>query len=147
MKTLLDPACHRQILVRLWCLGRDAPARWGSLTAPRMVVHLADQLRMTLGDVVVPPRRNVLHWPVIKPLVIYWLPWPRGRIKGSPQLFQSPPADWDADRSMLESLLARFLADARSVWPGHPYFGSMTRESWARFTWRHFDHHFTQFGV
>jgi hypothetical protein len=147
VKTLLDPACHRQILVRLRRLRRDAPARWGSLTAPRMVVHLADQLRMTLGEVVVPPRRNVLHWPVIKPLVIYWLPWPRGRIQGSPQLFQSPPTDWEADRAGLESLLARFLADTRSAWPGHPYFGTMTRESWARFTWRHFDHHLTQFGV
>ena len=148
MRTLLDPQDLDRLVTRIRRLTPDASARWGRLTAPRMVVHLADQLRQALGEIQVRPRRTVLHWPVIRPLVMYRLPWHRGRIKGSPEIFQTPPSIWSADIATLEGLLARFVNEAsRGHWPDHPLFGPMTRDDWGRFSYRHFDHHLRQFGV
>ena len=147
MSTLLDQHDLDRLITRIRRLNPDAPARWGRLTAPRMVTHLADQLRQALGDIQVQTRRTPLRWPVIRSLVMYWMPWPKGRIKGSPEIFQTPPGVWNADITTLEGLLNRLVEDRRERWPDHPYFGAMTREDWGRFSYRHFDHHLRQFGV
>jgi hypothetical protein len=61
MKSLLDPGCHAAVVARLRSLSPEAPARWGRFTAPRMLVHLSDQVRSTLGDVEVAPIPGVLR--------------------------------------------------------------------------------------
>jgi len=148
MKSLLDPACRDRLLARFRRLSPDAPPRWGRLTAPQMLAHVADQMRYTLGEYRVTLRRGVLRWPPAKQALMYWLPWPKGRIKGSPEMFLTPPTTWSGDLVTFESLLDRFVArTAATGWPEHPFFGSMTRESWGRFSHRHFDHHLRQFGV
>ncbi len=101
MKTVLDPACYARLLTRFRGLSPDAPARWGRMNAPRMLAHLCDQMRHTLGDTPVVPHRTVLHWPVVKQVVMYWLPWPKARIKGLPEAFLTPPTTWHADLAML----------------------------------------------
>lgn len=148
MKTLLDPVCYERVLTRFRGLSPEAPARWGQLTAPRMLAHLSDQMRHALGDAPVPPSPGVLRWPLVKQAVMYWLPWPKGRIRGSPEMFLTAPTTWSADLATFESLLGRFVGETTQVeWPDHPFFGSMTRQSWGRFCHRHFDHHLCQFGA
>lgn len=146
--TLLDPACYQQIRSRLGNLRPDSQPGWGQLTAPRMLVHLGDQIRMTLGDIDVPATPGPMRWPVIKYVVMYWAPWPKGKIQGPREVFVTQPGDWDTDLDTLEALLDRFRAETtRTEWPGHPFFGAMSRKSWGRFSHRHFDHHLRQFGV
>ena len=113
-----------------------------------MIVHLVDQMRMTLGDLQVPPRYGPLRWPIVKPAMMFWIPWPKGRIKAPPEMFTTQPANWNTDLASLESLVARFVGEsARVDWPDHAYFGRMDRLLWGRFCHRHFDHHLRQFGV
>jgi hypothetical protein len=50
MRTLFDDACRTDVLARLKQIRPAAQPPWGQLTAPRMVAHLADQMRMTLGN-------------------------------------------------------------------------------------------------
>lgn len=148
MKTLLDPACRTLLLTRLRGIPAGTPARWGVLTAPRMLAHLGDSLRQMLGELCVAPRDGILRRPIVKPLVMYWLPWPKGRIKSSPELFRTPPGSWEADLAEFSSLLERFAGDTGGTsWPEHPAFGPMTHASWGRFAYRHFDHHLRQFGA
>jgi hypothetical protein len=147
MKTLLDPACLTDVRARLRSLSPETPAGWGRLTAPRMLVHLSDQVRCTLGDVQVAPIPGVLRWPLVKQAVMYWLPWPKEKIKAPPEMFLTPPAEWSDDRATFEMLLDRFVHDTRAVWPDHPFFGPMTHISWGRFCHRHIDYHLRQFGA
>ena len=148
MKTLLDPACFQQLLSRFHGLRPEAQAHWGRMTAPQMLAHLNDQMRYTLGEYRVTLHRGVLRWPPVKQAVMYWLPWPKGRIKGSPEMFLTPPCTWSADLATFESLLGRFVGQsAATSWPEHPFFGRMTQHSWGRFCHRHFDHHLCQFGA
>jgi uncharacterized protein DUF1569 len=148
MKTLLDPAWYERVLSRVRALRPETPARWGRMTAPQMLAHLCDQMRYTLGEYRVTLHRGPLRWPPVKHAIMFWLPWPKGRIKGSPEMFLTPPVTWSADLVTFQSLLDRFVAkSSATVWPEHPFFGTMTRESWARFSYRHFDHHLRQFGA
>ncbi len=147
MKTLLDPVCHERLLARLRLLTPDTPAQWGGLTAPRLIAHLSDAMRNTLGELEVAPLVSPLRWPVLRSLAMFWLPWPKARIKGPPEMFTTLPTTWAADLSTLEGLLARFVGDARASWPEHAYFGPMRKATWGRFIHRHFDHHLRQFGV
>ena len=57
---------------------------------------------------------------------------------------QPPLSETDKNLVILDRFVA---ADDREAWPDHAIFGSMSRQSWGRFSHRHFDHHLRQFGV
>src|SRR5262245_13699498 len=109
MRTLFDDACRTDVLDRAKHIRPDARPLWGRLTAPLMVVHLADQMRMTLGDtpwIRMPPA--YLRWPGMKQAALYWLPWPEGGIQGPPEALVTTPTEWDADIATVEALVGRF---------------------------------------
>jgi hypothetical protein len=148
MRTLLRPADHAALLARLRLLRPDAMPRWGRLDAPRMVTHLTDQLQHSASDTKLRPRRSPFRYPVIKQLAMYWLPWPKGKIRAPAAAFVTQPGEWEEDLATLEALMGRFAQlPAERDWPAHPFFGTMTKSSWARVSYRHFDHHLRQFGV
>jgi Protein of unknown function (DUF1569) len=149
MRTLFDDACRTDVLARLRHVRPDTRPSWGRMTAPQMVVHLADQMRMTLGNARwtrMPPAH--LRWPGMKQAALYWLPWPKGAIQGPPEVFVTTPTDWDADIATVEALVARFAARGPGgAWPEHSHFGRLNGRQWGVFCYRHFDHHLTQFGA
>ena len=133
---------------RIGALRPDAPRRWGRMTAPQMVCHLSDQLRIALGQLSTRPIPGPLRYTPVKRLVIDVLPWPRGRIQGPPEAFTSSPEQWEADVATLVALLDTFgTRVGQQEWAPHPNIGRMSGPLWSRLTCRHFDHHLTQFGV
>ncbi len=147
-RTILDPDCREKLLHRFRHLRPEAPPRWGRMSASQMLVHLTDQMRHTLGDVSVAPRRGPMRWPIVKQAVLYWLPWPRGRVNGPPEAFVTHPTTWEADLMAFEKLIGRFVGQhERTQWPAHALFGAMSRRAWGIFCHRHFDHHLRQFGA
>jgi len=148
MRTILDEGDRAGLLRRFRSLRPDTPPRWGRMSASQMLTHLSDQLRHALGDASAAAQPGPLWWPGIKQIVMYWLPWPRGRVNGPPEAFLTQPTEWAGDLATFEALLARFVAQReRTEWPGHALFGPMTRTSWGRFSHRHFDYHLKQFGA
>jgi len=145
---MFDKASQAQLIDRIHRLRPDASRRWGRMTAPQMIAHLNDQMRHTLGDASAAGRPGPLRNPLIRYLVIYCLPWPRGRIKGPPEAFVSKPTMWEADVATLIELVNRFVARGPAgEWPDHALFGRMTGKRWGVFCHKHFNHHLTQFGV
>jgi hypothetical protein len=145
---MFDGAVREQLLGRLRRLTPDSGARWGRMTAPQMIAHLSDQMRHTLGDRPTQPKQGPLRWPIVRSLTIYWLPWPKGRVQGPPEAFTSQPTTWPADVAGLERLVERFaLGNPGDTWPEHALLGRMSGKDWGVFCYRHFDHHFRQFGV
>jgi hypothetical protein len=145
MATLLDSADRASILQRLRRLHPSAQRRWGTLTAPNMVCHLADQLRVALGDVPAKrvdtlPRRTLLKW-----LVVYSpLRPPPGKIETAPEMLIAGPTTWSQDVDAVERLVARMAAAPTTAI--HPFFGPLTHGGWGRISWKHLDHHLRQFG-
>ena len=147
MKNILNSKHRAEILGRLRGLDAERPALWGKLTAPRMLVHLCDQMLMTLGEHQCAPIPGPGRYPVLRELFLYILPWPKGKIQGRPEVFLMAPTEWDRDLATLNGLVERFVNEgSRDKWPDHPHFGRMSRRAWGVFCHRHFDHHIRQFG-
>jgi hypothetical protein len=145
---MFHKATKAELIERINHLRPNAARRWGRMTAPQMIAHLSDQMRQTLGDAVAAGRPGPLRNPLVRYLAIYWLPWPKGQIKGPPEAFVTKPTTWDADVATLIDLVNRFLERGPSgEWPDHALFGHMTGKSWGVFCHKHFNHHLTQFGV
>ena len=145
--TLFHAASRQEIQQRLAKLAPDRVPLWGKLTAPRMVVHLADAMKMAFGELAVAPKRAPLRLPVIKQLAIYVLPWPHGATT-APELIARAPAAWNGEIVTLSALVERFSTKSpRDAWPAHPMFGAMSGRAWGVLAYRHCDHHFRQFGI
>jgi hypothetical protein len=113
-----------------------------------MLVHLCDQMRMPFNDTPSGPIPGLPHYPILKQLVLYLLPWPKGTIQGPPEAFRTQPGMWADDLATLRQSVNEFVnAPTTRQWADHPNFGRLSRQEWGFFCYRHFDHHFRQFGV
>src|SRR5919202_5668917 len=94
MKTIWKASTRDELRARLGRLTPGSMPRWGRMTAPQMVAHLADSARMALGDLPVAPKRVPLRYPPLKQLCIYCLPIPKG-VPTAPELIHRSPGDWE----------------------------------------------------
>jgi len=146
MPTLRDPDARAALLARLRRLQPSSQPRWGKLSAARMLCHLADSLRVALGDVSAKRVDNLASRTLAKWVVVYSpVKPPPGKIGTSPEMLASTPQGWSEDLATLEALLARAGTSPSSA--RHPFFGPLPPDGWGRLGWKHIDHHLRQFGV
>jgi hypothetical protein len=143
-----EEARQREIRERVARLSRESRGAWGRMSAPQMVCHLADSLKMALGDLPVTPKKVPIRFPPLKQLIVYVAPFPKG-VPTAPELIARPPAAWQADVAELQALVDRFVARGRQAapWPDHPAFGKLSQRAWGVLVYRHMDHHLRQFGA
>lgn len=146
LPTLLSDEDRNLIFQRLRRVRPDAEPAWGTLTAPRMLCHVADQMRVGLGELPARPVHNLLTRTLVKFLVVNTgIRPPRGKIKTAPEMLSSAPATWDADLSACVELVERVGSGAASA--VHPTFGPLSPAEWGRLSWKHLNHHLVQFGA
>jgi hypothetical protein len=148
MKTVFDQRLHADLLARLDRISDDMQPRWGRMTAPQMLDHLVESMKLVTGELQAPPENLPIRHAPLRQLIVYWLPWP----KGSPTAqVLMPRADCPPmQRSKTE--VARLLRDiagrvSQKEWPEHPAFGPIGRRGWGVLTLRHILHHLKQFGA
>lgn len=148
MISIFEPSAREELVRRLATLSPDAPARWGKFNATRMLAHVNDGLRMATGELPVKSKKTFLRNPVIRYLVIYVLPFPKGAPTAPELLARADRAEFNAERAAFTELLAGVGSQGgRLAWPDHPAFGPMTRKDWGALGYKHIHHHFTQFGI
>lgn len=148
MPSMWDSGVADKLLARLDRLSPDTPARWGRFTCPDMVAHLNESMRMALGEVTPAVKKVPVRYFPLKQIVIYLLPIPKGVPTAPELLVRSGRAVWAEELKRFRELLPRLVARSGSTsWPSHPIFGSMSRGAWGALGYKHFSHHFTQFGV
>lgn len=146
MPTLKDAQTRTEMVQRLRRVQPDTQPLWGTLTAPRMLCHIADQMRVGLGQIPSRDRGTLFLHTLVKWVVLY-TPFqpPPGKVRTSREMLTSVPASWTGDMAACEMLIDEVGAGrARAV---HPAFGPMNGSEWALIAWKHLDHHFRQFGV
>ncbi len=147
MKTIWNDGDYRELRGRVSNLRPDAPAKWGKFTAPQMVCHLADALRMASGELPVASKNLPIRFTPIKQLIIYWLPFPKGA-PTAPQLLSRKPAEWAAEvQDLQRELDAIVTRGSAGPWLPHPAFGDLSAKAWGVLIYRHTDHHLKQFGA
>jgi hypothetical protein len=147
-KSLHSADSRAEVLRRLAALSPQSKPAWGKMNVGRMLCHLGDSMRMSLGDLETRSKgkRAFHHFP-LKQLAIYVLPWPKGAPTAQ-ELLSTQPSDFEADAARLRTLVDRFgEAKGRPEWPEHPLFGPLSEAEWGHLSYRHIDHHFGQFGV
>jgi hypothetical protein len=146
-KSLSNSRARQELLDRLDRLTPDATPLWGMMTAPQMLAHLADWMLMAKGELKAAAKNRPLRYPLLKQLVIYWLPFPRG-VPTAPELIRRKPLEWAIEHAAVRKHVQSFeKPDAKAMCPEHPVFGKMTPRAWGVLGYRHMDHHFRQFGI
>jgi hypothetical protein len=148
MKTFSNAGDIASIIDRLNGLTPASERLWGTMSAPRMIAHLTDQMTHTLGIVEAKQQSGWRRNAVIRNLAIYVVPWPKGRIRGPADAFITEPGEWQRDLEKLIGYVEQFGSQEPTIaWPPHAVLGPMSRKDWGAFCWKHFDHHLRQFGV
>jgi hypothetical protein len=147
MPTVWNPADRDALLLRIDKLTPQSKPVWGQFTVAKMLRHCADGIRMATGELAVKPKPGPTRLPVLKHLIIYVLPWPKG-VPTAPELLPATDPDFDTARrdlkAQLESVAKRPAGEPLT---DHPAFGALSRASWGALIHRHVHHHLTQFGV
>ena len=152
-KSLANQSDRAALLARLQRVRPDTPRRWGRMTAPQMICHLTDAFRGVMGErPSSSPAPAIPRWRqrIIKLVALDLpLPWPHGT-PTRPDIDQerggTPPRDFAADLGELVQACERFAAGHGTRVP-HFAFGALTDAEWARWGYKHVDHHLRQFGV
>ena len=152
MSNLFDPRSRDQLRERLSRLDQKAKARWGRLDAHKALCHLIDTFEHSISA-----QPDDGWWPPGLPLVpVRWMraiflttqvPWPKS-FQTSKKLLERQPGSFEEDRQTLLDWLDRFCRESagRRRLPAHPALGRLEPSEWARFHFRHLDHHLAQFG-
>jgi hypothetical protein len=147
-KNIFQPATKQELLDRISRLRADNQRRFGKMTAPEMVCHLKDSLDVATGVTTAKSKDSAMANPLVRWLVLYVIPWPKGKAQTVPEMLVTRPGDWSSDLGRLQELLATAAArGSNASWGAHPAFGTMSGKLYARLIYKHFDHHLKQFGV
>ncbi|WP_298712231.1 DUF1569 domain-containing protein [Chitinophaga sp.] len=150
MQTLFPLAQADILIPMLDRLASDTQPRWGAMNAQQMIEHLDTILQYSISDqpiAILTPEAQLPH-------VVQWLrtdkPLPRGF--NNPLIPVGPHRHPDltaANQHLLVSLKRFFqhYTASPSHTSTHIVFGPLGYEDWQRFHQKHFQHHFTQFGL
>jgi hypothetical protein len=148
MRSVFEATDRDSLSRRLHTLHPEQPARWGRMDVRQMLCHIADQMRVALGELPAQPRRTPFRNPALRFLAVHLLPWPKGRIPTLPEMRSTRPGVWEEDLARAEALLqAVAQRGADGAWAEHPAFGQMSGREWGWLVYKHVDHHLRQFGA
>ena len=146
-RTMFERGARDELARRMESIPPERRPLWGKMSSGQMLAHVNASLAMATGELPTKPKRTPLATPLVRWLVIYKMPWPKGT-PTAPELLSTPPGEWAAELARFRELLER--AGTRSPdgdWPRHPAFGQLKGKDWGVLTYRHLVHHLRQFGV
>jgi hypothetical protein len=147
MKTIWDVSCREDLLRRFEKLTPDRRPAWGKMTSAQVLAHLGDPMNAAMGKKSVAAKPGPFRNPVVRTLIIYCLPWPKGA-PTAPEFVHAHDEAFDYNLAALRLTLDEFVATGESAsFEAHPSFGRLSGKAWGRLTYRHLDHHLRQFGI
>ncbi len=147
MPTIWETNARADLVRRYDKLNNQSRPQWGKFTVGRMVKHCADAIRMATGDLAVKPKNGPFRNWLVRKLIIYVAPWPKGA-PTAPELLPAGDPGLDVSRRELRAALDRLVAiGPDGPLAEHAAFGKLNGKDWGVLVYRHLDHHLTQFGV
>ncbi len=149
MKSLFNKEDNAEMIDRIRKINADSKPLWGKMDAAGMLFHLQEPIRVSLGELKL--KRGflgILFGKMALKQVLSDKPFRKG-VPTSDEFKPVGNHDLEAEKEKLVKLvssLAEKGAAGISKNP-HPFFGVLTPEQWSIITWKHLDHHFTQFGA
>ena len=148
-KNFYDDATYSALLDRISRVTGDAQPQWGKMNAAQMCAHCTEVAEVSNGKALLnTPWYVRMMGEVIKKMVVSERPYPRSS-KTHPQFEIGPDADFEEQQARLLGVLATMhsAGPAHAAAIRHPLFGSMTGDEYGWLTYKHLDHHLTQFDL
>lgn len=149
MKSLFNKDDNSEMIERIRKIKADSKPLWGKMDAAGMLFHLQVPIRVSLGELKL--KRGLagfLFGKMALKQVLSDKPFKKG-VPTSDQFKPSGNYDLEAEKEKLVKLVSSLAEKDPSAISSnpHPFFGVLTPEQWNIITWKHLDHHLTQFGV
>ncbi len=149
VKSIFDAQAYKEILARIENLTPATQGLWGKMDVAQMLKHCTQQIKIATGDTKIPR---------------LWIGWLFGGFlksaltddkpfgKNSPTLPSFKiveKVDFQLAKTELLQYLDKLIKQGEKSTEGylHPFFGVLTAEQWNKGTWKHLNHHLSQFGV
>ena len=148
-KNFYDDDTYEALLGRIARLTPDGVADWGKMNTAQMCAHCAEVAEVANGKALVgTPWYVRLMGGLIKKMVLSDKAYPRGA-KTHPQYEIGATADFEEQMARLQKVLHAMHSAGREHAGAnrHPIFGPMTADDHGWATYKHLDHHLTQFRV
>ena len=149
MKNLFDTDARNEIVSRLGNLTVNAERQWGKMDVSQMLRHCSHQLETALGEKQLHPNFIMkLLGPMFKKTLYEVKPFKRS-LPTAPEFVVTDEREFEKEKQTLLTFVNRFHDDNGAVIgkKRHPVFGNLTKDQWGVSTFKHLDHHLSQFGV
>ena len=149
MNNLYNLSDVSNIISRMDKLSPDSRNLWGKMNVAQMLAHCNISIETALGQ---HKMKRVfigkLIAPFLKKQVLGDKPFGKNSLTDKSYIFP-PDVDFEEQKAKAKASLERFYKGgvAECTTHPHPFFGNFSPEEWARFQWKHIDHHLRQFGV
>ena len=146
-KLLYDDDVYRECLARIEALTPETQPHWGTMSVGQMVSHCAEIQEVANGKPLEgTPWYVKLLGGFIRKMVVSDKPYPKGT-RTHPQYLQTADKDFETEKARLLAALEAFRAAEHGPATRHALFGEMSHDEKGWASYKHLDHHLTQFGV
>lgn len=149
MYNLFNKEDNQKIIERIQKVNRDSVRQWGKMSASEMLFHCRQPLRIAFGEINLKSTLlGILFGKIAKKQVLDGKPIKKG-LPTDKNFKPRDSHDLEKEKAALIEVVGRFAAEGPGAFTTepHPFFGRLTPEEWSILTWKHLDHHLTQFGV
>lgn len=146
MKNIFNQSAHNEIVERINRLSPNSSAQWGKMSVSQMLHHCQKPFEIFTddNDFGLKPMK-IIQW-FFKKTLYNDKPWRKG-LPTAPDFVVKDDRDFEKEKEILLERIEAFraLQGSRKVYD-HPAFGKFTEEQIGQMSYKHLDHHLTQFG-
>ncbi|MBL8016425.1 MAG: DUF1569 domain-containing protein [Ignavibacteria bacterium] len=149
MPEIFNQEDNNRIIARIEKINACSKPLWGKMDAAGMLFHLQEPIRVSLGELKL--KRSflgMLFGKVALKEALSDKPFKKG-VPTSNEFKPRGNFDLETEKEKLIRLVSSLPSKGKSAITRdpHPFFGVLTPEEWDMITWKHLDHHLTQFGA
>ncbi len=144
---LFDKQDFEKLSNRIQTVSENSERQWGNLTHAQMLAHC----RKVLEVAIQPYKRQFLIGMLFGKTVVNNIlnnkdEMKKG-IKSSKKLFEENPSSFEEEKLLLMQTFQQFHDKGGNFYENklHPFFGRLTTENWSSITYKHLNHHLSQF--
>lgn len=147
VKNLFDPVAKQEIIDRINKLTPQTKQIWGKMNVAQMLAHVQKPIEIAYGTH--EPKGSFLLrliGPLLKSKLWDKKPYKHSLPTDPTFVMTGLEKDFEKEKIILIELINRFSKENLKR-DRHPIFGKLTKDNWSQATWKHLDHHLSQFGV
>lgn len=149
MYNLYNKADNDKFIERINKITPDSKPQWGKMNAAEMLYHLRQPILVGFGEVKLKRTfMGFLFGGIAKKQMLSDKPTKKN-LPTDPKFRPAGKHEVEEEKRELIKTVQRIasLGAAGITGDPHPFFGKLTPDEWNQLTWKHLDHHLSQFGV